>query len=396
MFLKLLLYVTAVLFLAVIATLLIPGYKAIVSTREDSVVVAVLDSGIDEEHPNLAAYLERRRDGKVHGYNVSHPNETARDELGHGTHVAGVIVNEYARLTANLSTVPRLRILPVKIVDQFGLGSTAKLALGIRWAADNGADIINISAGTTKYNNSVAEAVAYAWSRGSLIVAAAGDTLDKSRTYPAALPFVLSVGAIGLDGQPMALNPVGERITVLARGESVESIMPTYAVSLTQYGFASPGTAKLSGTSQATAMVSGVAAAFKARLGHLNVQQLYDQIVWSARTASKDKYISDYGIVNPSLGLHERLSPKRSAGTLVIQLLTQPGNVLGLQHIELAAISRERFTVSARVDTDGIAYIREIKPGRYSFRVLAKTGRQIQKGTVVVRPGTDTMLSLQY
>ena len=145
-----------------------------------SVTLAVIDTGIDYNHPDLS--------GKVlPGYNYVSGNNDPYDDNGHGSHVAGLA----AAMTNNSVGVAgvdwQARILPLKVLDSSGSGYDSDIASAIRYAADNGADVINMSLGGSTSSTTLQNAVNYAYGKGVVIVAAAGNDGELERLLPRGL-----------------------------------------------------------------------------------------------------------------------------------------------------------------------------------------------------------------
>lgn len=186
-------------------------------TDGQNVVVAVIDSGVDVSHPDLAGKVLPGRDLVDGTYQGVDPN-------GHGTHVAGVI----AALTDNdagiAGAAPAVQILPVRVLDATGEGWEADVAEGITWAVDNGADILNLSLGGNP-DSAVEAAVQYAADSGVLVVAAAGNSgqLGNAPSYPAAYATALAVGAASSLTQVAAFSNTGPYLDITAAGVSIAS-----------------------------------------------------------------------------------------------------------------------------------------------------------------------------
>ena len=187
------------------------------------VVVAVVDTGVDASHPDLVGQVLR-------GIDLVDEGTPPDDPHGHGTLVAGVV----AALTSNgeggSGASPGAQILPVRVLDAEGAGDSELVARGVRWAADNGADVINLSLAevpglltdvTGLMNSDFDDAIRYADQRGALVVAAAGNDGDSSTPYPASLP-VLVVGATERGDQIWARSNRDSR-TVFAPGVDIIS-----------------------------------------------------------------------------------------------------------------------------------------------------------------------------
>lgn len=234
----------------------------------EGVVVAVVDTGIDASHPELSSSIwvnqgEIAGNGidddangfvdDIHGWDFADGDNTTADLHGHGTHVAGTIAAANDGLGAT-GVAFGTTIMPVRVLDADGTGSLSHVAMGIRYAVDNGADIINLSLGGG-YSSLLNSALAYAQQHGVFVVAAAGNEAATTPGYPAAfsadLVNVLSVGAYNQDDALAYFsNDVGGSgaVQIDAPGVSIYSSLPG-----NRYGY-------LSGTSMATPHVAGVAA----------------------------------------------------------------------------------------------------------------------------------------
>lgn len=215
------------------------------------VLVAVVDTGIQPDHPDLLGKIVGGTHFYNRGFSLKQDNNWA-DDHGHGTHVAGTI----AALNNDIGVVgvaPDVDFLSVKVLDKSGSGSWAAVAAGIVWAADHGADVISMSLGGSGGNSDLADAVDYAIGEGVIVVAAAGNSGDgnsntQETSYPAAYPGVVTVGATDENNQVPYWSSSASYIEVCGPGVDVYS---TYKGS---------GYETMSGTSMATPHVSGTVA----------------------------------------------------------------------------------------------------------------------------------------
>ncbi len=193
------------------------------------VLVAVLDTGVQLNHPDLAANIwtnpgeiagngiDDDKSGvvdDVHGANMFDGTNNVEDDNGHGTHVAGIVAARQGNGVGGSGIAPEAKILPVKVLDANMAGNTDALSIGIRYAVDRGAKILNISVNTNAPTDTVDAAVRYAGQHGAVIVASAGNdgrNIDLQPSYPASLadPAVFSVAAQDEDGLLWQLSNTG-------------------------------------------------------------------------------------------------------------------------------------------------------------------------------------------
>jgi len=217
-----------------------------VTTGSSSVKIAVLDTGIDQDHEDLAAKI-------VANQNFS-DSTTVDDLYGHGTHVAGIA----AAITNNGVGVAgagyNSSLMNVKVLGDSGSGLYSWVASGIIWAADNGAKVINMSLGGGSPSPTLEDAINYAWSRGVVLVAAAGNNGDSAHRYPAYYTNIISVAATSQNDAKASWSTYGTWVDVAAPGVSIYSTLPNHPNNLgLNYGY-------LDGTSMAAPFVSGLAA----------------------------------------------------------------------------------------------------------------------------------------
>jgi subtilisin family serine protease len=210
-----------------------------VTKGSPNVVVAVLDTGVDLSQPDLQGAF-------VPGYDFVNNDADPSDDLGHGTAVAGIVAARSGNGLGGAGFCPRCSVMPLKVAGADGSASEANVASGITWATEHGARVINLSLGGS-YGATVGGAVAYATSKGALVVAAAGNNGNSNAFYPAADPGALSVAATQPNDQLYSWSNYGGWVAVAAPG-----------CDLTTH----PGGlyAEFCGTSASTPVVSGLAA----------------------------------------------------------------------------------------------------------------------------------------
>jgi serine protease len=270
-------------------------------------IVAILDTGIAYENYTQSSlnryYLAPDLAGTqfVPGYdfinNDSHPN----DDQGHGTHVAGTIAQSTNNALGAAGVAYGARLMPVKILDSRGYGTASSLANGIRFAADNGAHIINLSLGSRTGSNTLRDALAYAFGKGATIVAATGNDGLGSLSYPAAYDeYVIAVGATRYDELRAPYSNYGPGIDVVAPGGdmNVDQNGDGYGDGVLQQTFSGQrnnwGYHFFQGTSMATPHVAGVAALLVST-GVTSPSEIRNRIQTSAKDLGAAGYDTVYG-----------------------------------------------------------------------------------------------------
>jgi subtilisin family serine protease/flagellar hook assembly protein FlgD len=222
-----------------------------VRRADPAVRIAVVDSGVDVDHPDLTGRI-------ADSYNAVDMSTDVTDAIGHGTFVAGVAAATGDNGIGIAGASMGASVLAVKVADPVGDIWTDTLASGIIWAADHGADVINLSLGSDTPDQMESDAVAYAVGKGVLVVAAAGNDGTTTPSYPAAYPQVIAVGATDAAGQRAGFSQYGSWVTVAAPGTAITSTTPTAGSS----NFAS-GYDQAQGTSFSTPIVAAEAALLK-------------------------------------------------------------------------------------------------------------------------------------
>ena len=364
------------------------------------VLVAVLDSGIQLNHPDLAANIwtnpgEVAGNGRdddangivddIHGANMFSLNADVDDDNGHGTHVAGIIAARRGNGIGGSGLAPGARILPVKVLNSSMAGTTDTLARGIRYAVDEGAKILNVSVNSDGVTDSLTSAVRYAGERGAIIVASAGNNsrnIDVLRSYPASLTdlAVFSVAAGTSAGTlwkgsntglvSVDLAAPGERIQSTATGSSYQS---------------------RTGTSAAAPFVSASLALLSAARADLPISALRDAIVDTTRRTNILAAVLSGGRLDVGAAMHRVLAglpwktttladaTPRQAG----QSATAAGPTLRLRTKPARAGARASLRWSAR-GTNSVTRWRVSLDGRVVATVPVRVARVSRR---IGRPG---------
>jgi subtilisin family serine protease len=278
--------------------------------------IAIVDTGVDLNHPDLKDKLLPGAD-----FVSSEPcTPGAQDTNGHGTHVAGIAAASTNNGIGVAGTAPAAKILPVRVLDSTGSGSGADIVNGIKWAADHGAQVINLSIGegidvggvlgisSPVDIDAIASGVDYAWQHGAVVVAAAGNATFPFCEYPAASAHAICVAAtdstgfptfysnfpLRLDGGVAVRAPGGD-----ATGDCDTDIWSTYWPGASgDMAEACPykGYDAIAGTSMATPFVSGIAAMLRG--AGLSNQQVLDCFESTSSNGGSYDPVWGYGIVN--------------------------------------------------------------------------------------------------
>lgn len=226
------------------------------TARGDDVVIAIIDTGVDTGHPDL-------KDKIVKGYDFVSNDDDPMDQNGHGTHVAGIAAATTANGVGIAGAAANAKIMPVRVLGTVGAGDDATIVKGIMWAADHGAQVINMSLGETGLMSRLLKggvlnpAIQYAHGKGAVVVAAAGNEGTAKQPYKPTTQ-VLVVGASDQRGRPADFSNFGAEQAVSAPGVRILSTLPTYKTPETLKNTSGYGV--LDGTSMASPYVAGLAA----------------------------------------------------------------------------------------------------------------------------------------
>ena len=249
-------------------------------TTGRGVTVAVVDSG-SGPHPDLAENL-------LPGRSFMNSTETQDgndiDASGHGSHVAGIIAAAANNGIGGSGVAPNAKILPIKVLDQAGQGDARDVATGVRYAADSGAQVINLSLGGATESPSLTQAIQYANDKGALVVAAAGNggATDKPK-WPASLDLTIAVTAVDSSRNVTSFDQRGDYIDIAAPGASIVSTAKGDYVAL-------------SGTSMAAGFVAGAAALLFAAEPRVSNAQVRDILLRTATDIGDPGRDQTYGV----------------------------------------------------------------------------------------------------
>ncbi len=238
--------------------------------------VAVIDTGITKVR-------DLQETKFVKGYDFVNDRETATDDNGHGTHVAGTIAQSTNNNYGVAGIAYEANLMPLKVLSSYGGGTVADIAEAIKFAADNGADVINMSLGGGGESQLMKQAIEYAHKKGVAIIAAAGNENANGASYPARYPYVIGVSAVGPDGEKAPYSNFGAGVDISAPGGSEAGSILQETIDENGQGVF----LGLQGTSMAAPHVAGVAALIKAS-GIKEPDEILKVLKQSARVIQDD------------------------------------------------------------------------------------------------------------
>ncbi|MEU4096060.1 type VII secretion-associated serine protease mycosin [Streptomyces sp. NPDC026673] len=277
-------------------------------TQGLGVLVAVIDTGVDKNNRQLATAVKFRAGKDL--IESDDKNDGTKDPVGHGTKVAGIIAARPSKDTGFVGMAPRASILAIRQNDNQGGGTVRTMVEAIKYAANAGAKVINISQDTATAmppDSALEQAVEYAQARDALIVASAGNDGASGQvkpTYPASYDGVLAVGASDRDNARANFSQPGSFVGIAAPGVDMVSTVP--------YG----GHCIDQGTSFSAPYVSGVAALIRAKHPDWTYRQVITQIEQTADRAKpgRDDFVG-WGVIDPVAAVNDDATTPKDAPT---------------------------------------------------------------------------------
>jgi subtilisin family serine protease len=334
------------------------------SMGQSNVVVAVVDSGVNAQHPDLQGRI-------LPGYDFVNNDNDPDDDHGHGTHVAGIIAANANNGIGSAGVCPNCSILPVKVLNSSNVGTWSDVVQGIIYAVEQNAGVINLSLGGTSDIQTVRNAVNYAVENNVIVVAAAGNSRSDVPFFPAAIEEVIAVSATRNDDTIWSLSNYGDYIDVAAPGFAVYS---TFADLNNYYG----GYTFMSGTSMAAPHVAGLVGLIRSQQPDrtlAEIRQLISENATDLGDPGRDIYFGNGRIdVGASLaaGAPQPQATAQLGGTVWHDENTD-GQWNGDETIEQESVTIQVYDaagnmVSGTTVQEGEWQISSLYPGRYEVR----------------------------
>ena len=264
-----------------------------ISQGSPSVIIAVIDTGVDRHHPDLAPNLRPDL-----GYNFVSRNTNTQDDQGHGTHVAGIAAAVTNNNVGIAGIAGRSQIMPIKVLNNQGSGQLGWAAEAIYFATNNGAKVINLSLGAPNLNCAIhtpylQDAISYAHSRGVIVIAAAGNNSTSVPSTPATCTHALAISSTDANDSLSSFSNYGNYISLAAPGGRNQSNVQI--MSTCWSGDVGTAYCGKSGTSMAAPQVAGVAALIFARYPSYTPNQVASALLDNAADLGPAGWDSSFG-----------------------------------------------------------------------------------------------------
>ncbi|MGM7681952.1 S8 family peptidase [Cytobacillus sp. Hm23] len=339
--------------------------KALSLAGEHDVTVAVVDAGIDVNHPELINQI-------LAPYNAVDPANQGVTDI-HGTHVSGIIAAEKNNGIGGYGINPRATLMPIDVFGGEFFGSDYIIAEGILYAVENGADVINMSLGGYMSSPIMEEAIEKAIDAGIVVVAAAGNSATDEYHYPSAIDGVISVGATNSANELADFSNYGPSVDIVAPGEGIYNSIYDAAKNGSSF-------AALDGTSMASPIVAGVASLILSKhpdLKPYEVEAILERTAIDLGTEGYDATFA-HGLVNPVAALQYDISHLPS--------LSEWDNAKVLAEGEALAVTEEGVTINgALTSPEEIDW----------FKLDVQAGQSVQT-TLTIQEDYDYELQLRF
>lgn len=362
--------------------------------RGNGIDIAVVDTGIDNNHPDLQGKVAEQRN-----FVTDAETNRAEDGNGHGTHVSGIAAAVTDNRTGVAGACPQCRLIVAKSLNDFNTGTVEDVAKGIVWAADNGAEVINLSLGLEVDSETLDDAVAYATGKDAVVVAAAGNLAQKGNptVYPAAYENTIAVAATTIENRRAGYSSFGDYVDVAAPGGDDEGSQGEMILS----NYLGGGYEYLVGTSMASPHVAGLAGLLAAQ-GRSRTE-IRNRIERTARDLGPDgrDNLYGHGLVNAAAAVGVRTQPPppppntaprisnprpapgsttKARRPVVTATLRDVETNLRKSNLTLVFDGRKKGVFSYDTGRERLSYrpAGKLSPGRHSVRIVVRDGQRLK------------------
>ncbi len=301
------------------------------SSGNPSIVIAVLDSGVDRSHEDLGAL--------VPGRDFVNDDANPVDDNGHGTAVAGIIAAQEGNGKGTAGICPKCRIMPVKVLGADNSGSWSDVAAGVIWATEHGARVINMSFGLSTGSRSIAKAVRYAEDHNVVVVASSGNADSAAPEYPASYPGVVSVGAV--DEHGTRYSPSNGNVPSGKWGSNYGSWVDVDAPGCVNSTAPGDNYTYFCGTSASAPFVAGLAGLALSYVPDASAAQVVDAIESTAQKAEAGN--SAHGLIDARAALTTLRSLSRKSALAAHTALETNGNAALVSRVQPPGIPTARL-----------------------------------------------------
>jgi subtilisin family serine protease len=356
--------------------------------QNHDVILAIIDTGVDVSHEDLVGNYDPSIDKDI----VNNDND-ANDDMGHGTHCAGIAAAVTNNDTGIAGLAP-VTIMGVKVLTWLGAGTDVDIADGINYAANNGADVISLSLGSTTYASVMHSACDNAfYNHNVVVIAAAGNSNTSQKTYPAAHPSVIGVAALETSTQRASFSNYGyDNVEISAPGVAIHSTLPDHATFWNLFGIFPFDYGDMDGTSMACPHVAGVAAGYRAFRETLSAQTVRDLLGRWADDLG-DPYYYGNGRVDYYPPDSKMISGSTEISSLQTAAIVDPGSDRLVQLLRYRALDVEVFDGNMKPvamytrfteDVSLNSFVEPLPSGEYIYRV--RVGDKVSELRKVLLP----------